>query len=229
MVQGHGAARHSRRAPYYSLFLAHTRRATVSETTEKADLRRKLRARRAALSPEERLRAAHRLAAHVASTRAFRVSRRIAAYIANDGEIDPAPILERAQAMGKRCYLPVLSRLSWDRLWFAPLTADAKFRPNRYGIPEPQMKAAQLVRAPELDLILMPLVGFDPAGNRLGMGGGFYDRSLEFLHQRHRWHKPHLLGLAYDFQRLERLPANNWDIALGGIATDESVYLTPAQ
>jgi 5-formyltetrahydrofolate cyclo-ligase len=81
------------------------------------------------------------------------------------------------------------------------------------------------VRAQELDLILMPLVGFDDRGNRLGMGGGFYDRSLEFLRHRQHWRKPHLLGIAYDFQRVNGLTADPWDVPLQGVITDQAVYL----
>jgi 5-formyltetrahydrofolate cyclo-ligase len=201
----------------------------VPALTDKTELRRALRARRAALAPAARREAARRLAVHVAATDAFRVSRRIAAYLTNNGEIDPARVLVRAQRMGKRCFLPVLSRRSWDRLWFAPIEPGVHFRPNRFGILEPQVPAVRLVRADELDLILMPLVAFDARGNRLGMGGGFYDRSLEFLAQRHRWHKPRLLGLAYEFQRVDNLTPDGWDIPLDGVVTDNAVYWSPGR
>jgi 5-formyltetrahydrofolate cyclo-ligase len=201
----------------------------VPASIDKTELRRTLRARRAALSPEARRDAARRLAAHVVTTSAFRVSRRIAAYLTNNGEIDAARVLVRAQHLGKRCFLPVLSRITWDRLWFAPIEPGVRFRPNRFGILEPQVPAARLVRADELDLILMPLVAFDARGNRLGMGGGFYDRSLEFLLHRRRWHKPRLLGLAYDFQRVDSLTPNGWDIPLDGVVTDNGAYWSPGR
>lgn len=197
----------------------------------KNELRRRLRAQRTRLSSEERTAAAHDLCDHAVSTRLFLACRRIACYLPNNGEIDPRPIIERIQRMNKTCYLPVLSRLGHDRLWFAAYTPGVALKPNRFGIPEPDVPSAQLVRARELDLILMPLVAVDRDGNRLGMGGGFYDRSLEFLRHRTRWHKPHLLGLAYDFQRLEneRLPVQPWDIPLAGVITDRGVYLTANQ
>jgi 5-formyltetrahydrofolate cyclo-ligase len=197
-----------------------------SAARAKAELRRALRARRLALPAAERRAAAERLAAQVARLRLYRASRRIALYLANDGEIDPAPLGARAAAAGKRCYLPVLSRLGTERLWFAPAWRGARLRLNRFGIPEPQLPMGERVRAGELDLILVPLVGFDPAGNRLGMGGGFYDRSLEFLGMRRRWRKPHLVGLAYELQRLARLPAEPWDIPLAAIVTERGVYFT---
>ena len=193
--------------------------------TDKSDLRQTLRARRRALSAEEQRLAARRLAANVTGTRLFLTSRRIACYLPNDGEIDTAHVIEHIRRLRKTCYLPVLSRLSHDRLWFAEAKPKTELVTNRFGIPEPVMKSRDLVRAQELDLILMPLVGFDDRGNRLGMGGGFYDRSLEFLRHRSRWRKPHLLGIAYDFQRVNGLAPDAWDIPLQGVITDQAVYL----
>jgi 5-formyltetrahydrofolate cyclo-ligase len=197
----------------------------------KNELRRRLRAQRTRLSPEERAAAARHLHDHVVATRLFLACRRIACYLPNNGEIDPRPIIERILRMNKTCYLPVLSRLGYDRLWFAPYAPGTALKPNRFDIQEPDVPLSRLVRARELDLILMPLVAVDRDGNRLGMGGGFYDRSLEFLRHRGRWHKPHLFGLAYDFQRLvdDRLPVQPWDIPLAGVATDRGVYLTANQ
>jgi 5-formyltetrahydrofolate cyclo-ligase len=192
-------------------------------------LRRSLRARRAALTPEQQRTAAARLIPHVTATRLFRVSRRIACYFPNDGEIDPTPLMDIIRSMRKQCYVPVLSRLSHESLWFAEAHRDTPLVFNRFGIPEPAVPARDLVRARELDLILAPLVAFDRAGNRLGMGGGFYDRSLAFLRHRHHWRKPHLLGLAHDFQQVDTLPANPWDIPLQGVVTDRGVYLVPSE
>lgn len=193
--------------------------------TDKSDLRQNLRARRRALSADEQHQAAHRLAVNLTGTRLFLTSRRVACYLPNDGEIDSAPVIEHIRRLRKILYLPVLSRLSHDRLWFAEAGPKTKLAPNRFGIPEPVVKSSELVRAQELDLILVPLVGFDDQGNRLGMGGGFYDRSLEFLCHRQHWRKPHLLGIAYDFQRVNGLAPDSWDIPLAGVVTDRTVYL----
>jgi 5-formyltetrahydrofolate cyclo-ligase len=193
---------------------------------EKSDLRRTLRAQRNALSVEEQRLAARHLATNVVSTHLFRTSRRIACYLPNDGEIDTRLIIEHIHRLRKICYLPVLSRLSHDRLWFAKTAPGTRLVPNRFGIPEPVVSARDHVRAQQLDLILMPLVGFNSHGNRLGMGGGFYDRSLEFLRYRRRWCRPHALGLAYEFQRVTGLQADPWDIPLQGVITEQSVYFS---
>jgi len=187
-------------------------------------LRRALRAERNRLTPAQQARAAQGLAVQLAGTRLFRVARRIALYLPNDGEIDPVPLMTRVWAMNKTCYLPILSRLKHDRLWFAPYEPDTALAPNRFGIPEPLVAPRTWLRAPDLDLILMPLVAFDARGNRLGMGGGFYDRSLAFLRHRGRWHKPHLVGLAHEVQHVEQLETFAWDVPLQAVATDRAVY-----
>jgi len=196
----------------------------VIPTDSKLELRTKLRAQRRALSAAAQRRAAAELAARVAATRWFGVSRRIAAYVANDGEIDPSAVIERIWRMRKHAYLPVLSPLRHDRLWFARVEPGMDYVPNRFGIPEPTVKRAALVRAEELDLIFLPLVAFDLMGNRIGMGGGFYDKSLAFLRQRQHWRKPHIVGLAHEFQRIEKLTPDTWDVPLAGIVTDAASY-----
>jgi len=224
-VQGHGSGTAFAEGAFSfpARYRPHFR---LSTHFDKTGLRRALRARRQALSSEERERAAETLATQVLALRFFQVAHRVAFYLSNDNEIDPLPLLALAQSRGKHCYLPVLSRINGDRLWFARLQSDTPLRANRFGIPEPCVLPRELVRAAALDLILMPLVGFDISGNRLGMGGGFYDRSLDFLRGRRHWRKPHLIGLAYDFQRVEKLPAEDWDVPLTAIVTDHTIYQT---
>ena len=173
--------------------------------------------------------AARGLAVIVANTRLFRVSRRIASYFPNDGEIDPTAVLTRIWSLGKSAYLPVLSRGIQRRLRFAPARPGMELRHNRLGIPEPIVPDRELVDARILDLILVPLVAFDTAGNRLGMGGGFYDRTFDFLHRHQHWQRPRLLGLAHDFQLVEAIEADPWDVPLAGVITDQATYFAPFQ
>lgn len=187
-------------------------------------LRRAMRERRRGLSVDEQRAATRALVARVQRLPAFRLARRIACYFANDGEIDPAPLMSALWAQGKYCYVPVLSRLTHESLWFAPIEPDTPLAPNRFGIPEPALHPRMFVRARELDLILVPLVAFDAEGNRIGMGGGFYDRSLAFLVDRQSWRKPRVLGVAHDFQRVEGLSPRPWDVPLHGVATDRAYY-----
>lgn len=196
----------------------------MTEATTRNQLRRELRAQRKLLTVAQQAFAAQRLSKQVATLRQFRVSRRVALYLPNDGEINPIPLILRLWQSGKTCYLPILSRLRHDRLWFAPYYPDTPLIYNRLGILEPAVSAQQRTHAQDLDLILMPLVAFDSAGNRLGMGGGFYDKSLAFLRNRRLWHKPRLIGLAHEFQRIKKIETNDWDVPIQAVATDQRIY-----
>ena len=188
-------------------------------------LRKQIRQQRRALSDSEREHAAFLLCERIAASRAFKQSKHIAFYLTNDGEIDLSLLIKHAWQQGKHCYLPVLAEPNTKRLWFIPYTPNTKLINNRFGIPEPiHTNRMRLRKTLSLDLILMPLVAFDPQGNRVGMGGGFYDRTLAFLRQRKYWHKPTLLGVAYDFQKQEQLKTNQWDVPLQAVATEKDLY-----
>ena len=200
-------------------------KATRSATSpsSRSILRNRMRMQRRTLTPAQQREAAHRLAHRLGHSGLFRRSRHIAFYLANDGELDPHILLQRAWDMGKTCYLPVITPgLS---LWFAPYAKGDPLAINRFGIPEPARPGLALVSARVLDLILTPLVAFDDQGHRLGMGGGFYDRSLSYLRHRRAWRKPRLLGIAYELQRIASLRAEAWDVPLDGVATDKKLYL----
>lgn len=188
-------------------------------------LRQQIRERRRALSDTEREHAAFMLCERIASSRLFQQSKHIAFYLPNDGEMDLTLLIKHAWQLGKQCYLPVLAEPNTQRLWFIPYTPSTKLRNNRFGIPEPvHSNKTRLTKTLSLDLILMPLVAFDEQGNRMGMGGGFYDRSLAFLQHRQHWHKPNLLGIGYEFQKQEQLEVNRWDVPLQAVATEKSLY-----
>jgi 5-formyltetrahydrofolate cyclo-ligase len=188
-------------------------------------LRRDLRHRRRALSPHQQAIATRQLCRRLRRLPEVQRARRVALYLPNDGEIDPRPLMPWLRRRGARVHLPVLHPLFGDVLWFVHYHADTPMAVNRFGIPEPQTRhgAHRARRRPAwaLDLILLPLVGFDDAGHRLGMGGGFYDRSLAFT--RRPGPRPTLIGLAHDCQRVERLPAASWDVPLDAIVSDARV------
>ena len=105
-----------------------------------------------------------------------------------------------------------------------PITLKSRLALNRFGIPEPATTSREIKSARNLDLILLPLVAADRHGNRLGMGGGFYDNSLAFLHRRHIWKLPHIIGVAHDFQIVDNLPSDPWDVQLNALITDTNHY-----
>jgi 5-formyltetrahydrofolate cyclo-ligase len=186
-------------------------------------LRSRLRALRRALSPREQRLHARGLARVLGQERLFLGARRVALYWPADGEIDPLPLLERGAKTRRRAYLPVLHPGRAPRLTFAPYHPGEPLSPNRFGIPEPPSRRGR-IHARHLDLLLVPLVGFDQRGQRIGMGGGFYDRSLAFLKRRPGWRRPRLIGLAHECQRLPRIAPRPWDVPLDGIATERRVY-----
>ncbi|WP_028693231.1 5-formyltetrahydrofolate cyclo-ligase [Pseudomonas cremoricolorata] len=188
-------------------------------------LRRLLRNARRALTPLQQLRAARGLYRQLAQHPLFRRARHIALYLPNDGEIDPRLLLREAQRRGKRTYLPVLHAWPRTHMVFQRFDAHERLRRNRFGIAEPVVNRKRQRPVWALDLILLPLVGFDEVGGRLGMGGGFYDRSLAYQSRRKSWKKPLLLGLAHECQKVERLTQASWDVPLKGTVSDGGWYM----
>lgn len=181
----------------------------------KISLRQQLKLKRRKLSPIERITAAKKLTDHCIHRSFFTQSQHIAAYFAYDNEIDPAAIIQHAWSLGKQVYLPILKD---SALQFIEYTPSTQTIPNRYGIHEP---ASEIIfPAEKLDLVLLPLLGFDAAGNRLGSGKGYYDRTFAFLNKQPRPSKPLLIGLAYDFQQVDHLDAESWDVKLDEVITD---------
>ncbi len=157
----------------------------------------------------------------------FQRARRIAAYWPADGELDPRPLMHQARKRGKAVYLPVLRRGARSHpvsLRFARDLPGRRMRENRFGIPEPTLRGRDLRPARQLDVLLVPLVGFDADGNRIGMGGGFYDRTLAYLKARRHWRRPRLIGIAHDCQRLVRIEPRPWDVPLDTVATEKRIY-----
>lgn len=195
----------------------------------RSPIRKEMRARRCALGEPDRRAAADGLARIAAASRAFRNSRHIAFYMPNDGEQDVLPLLERGWLLNKRCYLPVLDPLPPPRLRFLPYEPGDRLGENRFGIPEPCRGVRQRVSAAALDLILLPLVAFDAYGNRIGMGGGFYDRTLDYLRRRRHWRRPLCYGVGFEFQRVDRIETAPWDVPLDGCLTEARLHLFAAR
>ena len=188
-------------------------------------LRRKLRQARRALTGSQQRQAAHGLYRQLAQHALFRRARHLSLYLPTDGEIDPRLLLRAAQRRGKATYLPVLSAWPRTKMVFQRIRPGEKLRPNRFRILEPRANPARQRKIWTLDLVLLPLVGFDQEGGRLGMGGGFYDRSLAYLARRQSWRKPTLLGLAHECQKVAKLDQASWDVPLQGTVTDRQWYV----
>lgn len=190
--------------------------------TERQQLRKVLRAKRKGLSSSEKRLAAVKLAENITATALFTHSKRIAGYLAMDGEIDPMFIMRRSLATRKMYYLPHLDK--HRHLQFSIYQEGDACHPNQYGIPEPTSRFGEVLPLQKLDLVFVPLVGFDTKGNRLGMGAGYYDRTFAFLREQPDRSQPYLIGLAYEFQRVANLPVQDWDVPLDAIVTESAVY-----
>ena len=184
----------------------------------KSQLRQLMRRRRQALSRGERARASRALCKRLRRLPFFTNSRNIGIYLPNDGEIDVTLVISNTGA--KQFYLPILPPRGQRRLWFGLYEPDTKLIPDRYGILEPATK--RRIRAESLDLVLVPLVAFDYSGGRIGMGGGFYDASLSFMKGTRRTRSINTVGAAFQFQNVDFIPREDWDIPLMGVITDES-------
>jgi len=182
--------------------------------------RASLNARRREVSAAERARAAV-LVAHNADRALHLMAHwRIAVYAALPWELDSTPLIALARSRGCRIYLPRIDRRRASRtMRFVPLQGPS--RRNRLGIEEPAGTA--VLGARWLDVVFLPLVGFDRNGVRLGTGGGFYDRAFAFRNLRHTWHAPRLVGLAYAFQELEHIACAAHDVRMDAVVTEEGI------
>lgn len=186
--------------------------------SSKQHIRQHMRQRRRRLSPSAQQRAAESLCQQLLAMPEVKAARHIAAYWPSDGEISPLPLLRYLKDQ-KRLYLPVV--LDGGCLHFKPYRSSRGLWRNRYRIPEPVGR--RHVLAQQLDVVLMPLVAFDQRGNRLGMGGGYYDRSFAFKREQPWRSKPFLIGLAHSFQQQQVLSSDSWDVPVAAIVTERQV------
>jgi 5-formyltetrahydrofolate cyclo-ligase len=191
----------------------------------KFKLRKELRAKRRALPPAEHALRSEFAAVAVARLPAFKSGARIAVYLPFDRETDTAALLRMARRRGIRLYVPVVIDLRHRRLRFYPLSG--RTRRGVFGISVPHEHA--IATHPRwFNLIVVPLVGVDGTGRRLGMGGGFYDRALAFRRSRRHWRGPRLVGFAFDCQKTDTVFADPWDVRLDALATESGLEYFPA-
>jgi len=190
----------------------------------KTTLRRELRIARRSLTAEDHALRSARASASIERMAAFKTGARVAIYLPFDHETQPLALIAAARRRGVRLYVPVVSDLRHRRLKFHPLTGPT--RPSTFGIRVPARHGTP-VEPRWFDLIVVPLVGVDAAGCRLGMGGGFYDRALTFRRTRRYWMGPLLVGLAFDCQCVAYIQADPWDVRLDRLVTESRVVHFP--
>ncbi len=193
----------------------------TSRKPDKKSLRKQARTARASLTPDYRRFAVRLALRHALRAGLFLKGKRWSFYLPVGEEFDVLPLLNQALHMGKDCFLPITAHRIAQPLRFARLDGRHELTHNRYGIIEPHTR--ELMYARWIDVMFLPLVGFDREGRRLGMGGGYYDATLAYLRSRRRWRKPLLVGVAYACQELKEVPAEPWDVRLDMILTENGL------
>lgn len=202
------------------------------------ELRQQVRAKRKNLSRFEQQHCADNLLTQLRMREDVNHAKNIAIYLANDSELDPMPFINWCWQENKSTYLPVIHPFSAGHLLFLHFDKNSVMQPNQYGILEPKLDVRLIKSINDIDIIFTPLVAFDPSGNRLGMGGGFYDRTLSLWYLKYQTQKqqvqqnapsnsrfkPYPIGLAHDVQMIAQVPSQHWDIPLPEIITPTKQY-----
>jgi 5-formyltetrahydrofolate cyclo-ligase len=190
----------------------------------KDELRKELRTRRNLIPLDEQAQAAERICSLTCNLPVYKEARQIAFYWPTDNEISCMPLINAALNKGKHCFLPVLCLKNRQTLAFAAYDTQTPMLKNRYGILEPDTSYSLLIDSINLDIIFVPLVGFDANCWRLGRGGGFYDAAFADLHRTQSKKLPKLIGLAFDCQKVNTIPIDSWDWQLDLIVTEKRIY-----
>ncbi|STV72081.1 5-formyltetrahydrofolate cyclo-ligase [Klebsiella michiganensis] len=184
-------------------------------------IRQQIRQRRRALTPEQQTQFALQAADRMMAYPPVLLAQTVAVFLSFDGELDTRPLIDQLWRAGKRVYLPVLHPFSPGNLLFLHYHPSSDLVVNRLKIREPKLDVRDVLPLSRLDVLVTPLVAFDAAGQRLGMGGGFYDRTL----QNWRRHRLQPVGYAHDCQQVDALPTEQWDIPLPAVITPSKTWL----
>lgn len=189
----------------------------VPMPTSRPLLRQKIRDLRKSISPELHAHYSSQLIDQFARSEKIKNAQCVALYFSVDGEIDTAGVIDWCLKRGKKVALPVLHPFSKGNLLFMNYDQNTIMVKNKYNIPEPELNVQYVIPLSRIDILFTPMVAFDKEGNRLGMGGGYYDRTLQTYH--HEQKGPYPIGLALDIQEVDTLPTEIWDVPLPEIIT----------
>ena len=181
-----------------------------TQQTLRNQLRQQIRKTRANLTALQQQQAEDSITQQALAFIEERNAQHIALYVSFDGEISTDKLIKNLWAQDKHVYLPVLHPFNPNHLLFLRYLPDTPMLKNKFGIWEPKLNVQNVLPLDELDILFTPLVAFDKQGNRLGMGGGFYDRTLQ------NWQNSSFIpvGLAHQCQQVEQLPTEAWDVPL---------------
>ena len=192
---------------------------------DQSSIRSRIQTQRATLTKDQQSILSKKICHEILNSAALNNAKHIAIYLPVRGEADPTYLQEFNELSNKSFYLPILSKTNKNHLEFALYNSQTPMKLNRFNIPEPDVAEEELLTDPKkLDAVIMPMVAIDRCGNRIGMGGGFYDRTFEFRKTENC--KPTLIAFAYDFQLIEEQVPQAWDVPSDFIAL-ESEFITP--
>ncbi len=198
------------------------------KTPNRAEIRQQIRKQRFELTAEQQRSAAYDLLQHFSTEQRIKQAQHLALYLSNDGELNTQPLIDWCWQQDKSVYLPVIHPFTKGHLLFLNYTRHTFLTKNQYGISEPKLDIRDVILPAQLDIICTPLVAFDKTGARLGMGGGFYDRTLSTWHQCFQTNKntkPYPVGIAHNCQQVDALPTESWDIPLPEVFTPAKRHL----
>jgi 5-formyltetrahydrofolate cyclo-ligase len=193
----------------------------ITFNKKNTEIRNKMRAKREALSSDQVRNAAASISHNLWQLPEIQRAKKIGCYIDVNGEASSVNFVQTAFTRKKRIFVPVLHK---KNMAFFQLFPNSKLKNNEFGIPEPPSIEQNLITPQSLNIILIPLVAFDLSGNRLGMGGGYYDKLLSFTKRRNKYRRPLIIGMAYNFQQVNQITANNWDVPMHIVTTETKIY-----
>jgi 5-formyltetrahydrofolate cyclo-ligase len=191
--------------------------------------RAKIRQQRREISNELRKTATQRIVRSMSQLKSFQAARKIAGFLAFDGEADPLELMQLAHLQQKQVFVPIMVAKR-EALKFCPWQPEIAMQTNYFGIEEPAVDPARWISADQLDFVICPLVAFDQRCHRIGVGAGYYDRSFVFLNEFDQNHPRHverptvLAGFAFEMQRVTEIQPQPWDVALDWVVTERQLY-----
>ncbi|MGC9387126.1 MAG: 5-formyltetrahydrofolate cyclo-ligase [Hydrogenovibrio sp.] len=189
------------------------------------NLRQTCRQKRRQLSQAEQQQHARQACRHLLRSAWLQRPKRIAVYLPQDGELSTLPLIQALWQRHHQVYLPVLQTLRGRHMAFARYQPQTPMKPNQFGIVEPHLPHQQHRTGQQLDLVIMPLTCFDESGHRIGMGGGFYDRTFQFKQRPNAVpNRPRLIGWAHECQKVATIAAAPWDLPMDALITEKRLY-----
>ena len=180
----------------------------------KENIRQKALSKRRALGHDKNMHASTLITRAIINSNYYKKAKTIGCYLSMKDEVNTALIIKEIEKTNKLLFLPKIQ--ADGTINFIQINKDSNYSTNRYGIKEPADDKDQDIE--KIDLIIMPLVAFDSIGNRIGMGGGYYDKKFQYLLQNNN--KPSLIGIAFDCQYYKKIQSDIWDVSLDHVFTE---------